>query len=78
MFIHRRPVPHEGRLAIVTDAGRDAVDAEVPITNGASKARFLSTSVVVVFGFDTTFNRISYSTCGHDRYESHPLLLILA
>jgi hypothetical protein len=25
----------EGRLAIVTDAGRDAVDAEVPITNGA-------------------------------------------
>ena len=30
-----RPVPLEGRLAIVTDAGRDAVDAEVPITNGA-------------------------------------------
>ena len=27
-------VPLEGRLAIVTDAGRDAVDAEVPITNG--------------------------------------------
>jgi hypothetical protein len=24
----------EGRLAIVTDAGRDAVDADVPITNG--------------------------------------------
>ena len=24
----------EGRLAIVTNAGRDAVDAEVPITNG--------------------------------------------
>jgi hypothetical protein len=31
----RRPVPLEGRLAIVTDAGRDAVDVEVPITNGA-------------------------------------------
>jgi hypothetical protein len=30
-----RPVPLEGRLAIVTDAGRDAVDVEVPITNGA-------------------------------------------
>jgi hypothetical protein len=30
----RRPVPPEGRLAIVTDAGRDAVDAKVPITNG--------------------------------------------
>jgi hypothetical protein len=29
-----RPVPLEGRLAIVTDAGRDAVDADVPITNG--------------------------------------------
>ena len=29
-----RPVPHEGRLAIVTDAGRDAMDVEVPITNG--------------------------------------------
>jgi hypothetical protein len=26
--------PTEGRIAIVTDAGRDAVDAEVPITNG--------------------------------------------
>jgi len=34
-LISPRPVPHEGRLAIVTDAGRDAVDAEVPITNGA-------------------------------------------
>jgi hypothetical protein len=30
-----RLVPLEGRIAIVTDAGRDAVDAEVPITNGA-------------------------------------------
>jgi hypothetical protein len=29
-----RSVPLEGRLAIVTDAGRDAVDAKVPITNG--------------------------------------------
>jgi hypothetical protein len=27
MHIHRRPVPSEGRIAIVTDAGRDAVDA---------------------------------------------------
>jgi hypothetical protein len=35
-FIYsRRLVPPEGRLAIVTDAGRDAVDAVVPITNGA-------------------------------------------
>ena len=32
----RRPAPHEGRIAIVTDAGRDAVDAEVPITNGTA------------------------------------------
>jgi hypothetical protein len=24
----------KGRLAIVTDAGRDAVDVDVPITNG--------------------------------------------
>jgi hypothetical protein len=29
-----RPVPPEGRLAIVTDAGRDAVDVDAPITNG--------------------------------------------
>jgi hypothetical protein len=31
-----RAVPShtEGRLAIVTNAGRDAVDADVPITNG--------------------------------------------
>ena len=33
-MLHRL-VPLEGRLAIVTDAGRDAVDADVPITNGA-------------------------------------------
>jgi hypothetical protein len=32
-----RPVPShsEGRLAIVTDAGRDAVDADALLTNGA-------------------------------------------
>jgi hypothetical protein len=28
-------LPTEGRLAIVTDAGQDAVDADVPLTNGA-------------------------------------------
>jgi hypothetical protein len=39
---------------------------------------FFSTLFVVVFGVDTTLNRISYSTRGHDRHESHPLLLILA
>ena len=33
---------------------------------------------VVVFGFDTTLNCLSYSTRGHDCHESHPLLLILA
>jgi hypothetical protein len=26
-YINCRPVPHKGRLAIVTNAGRDAVDA---------------------------------------------------
>jgi hypothetical protein len=35
VYIYRHPVPQEGRLAIVTDAGRDAVDAEAPLTNGA-------------------------------------------
>jgi hypothetical protein len=35
IYIHDRPVPLEGRLAIVTDAGRDAVDADAPLTNGA-------------------------------------------
>jgi hypothetical protein len=29
-----RLVPPEGRLAIVTDAGRDAVDVDVPLTSG--------------------------------------------
>jgi len=29
------PPPLEGRFAIVTDVGRDAVDADAPITNGA-------------------------------------------
>jgi hypothetical protein len=33
-LISRRPVPSEGRLAIVTDAGRDAVDVDAPTTNG--------------------------------------------
>ena len=27
--------PTEGRFAIVTDAGQDAVDANAPLTNGA-------------------------------------------
>ena len=31
-YIPRRPVPLEGRFAIVTDAGRDAVDAEALLT----------------------------------------------
>ena len=31
-----RPVPSEGRFAIVTNAGRDAVDAAAPLTNGAN------------------------------------------
>jgi hypothetical protein len=34
-YMIRRLVPLEGRIAIVTDAGRDAVDADAPITNGA-------------------------------------------
>jgi hypothetical protein len=34
-YIRNRPVPLEGRIAIVTDAGWDAVDVEAPITNGA-------------------------------------------
>jgi len=28
LYVSRRPVPKEGRLAIVTNAGRDAVDAD--------------------------------------------------
>ena len=35
LHIPRRLVPSEGRLAIVTNAGRDAVDAEALLTNGA-------------------------------------------
>jgi hypothetical protein len=34
-YMIRRPASLEGRFAIVTDARRDAVDAEAPITNGA-------------------------------------------
>jgi hypothetical protein len=30
----RHPVPTRGALAIVTNAGRGAVDAEVPLTKG--------------------------------------------
>jgi len=32
-----RPVPPEGRLAIVTDAGRDAVDADVLLTRALKR-----------------------------------------
>jgi hypothetical protein len=35
LYNPRRLVPQEGRLAIVTDAGRDAVDVDVSLTNGA-------------------------------------------
>ena len=35
LHILRRPIPHKGRIAIVTDAGRDAVDADVLLTRGA-------------------------------------------
>jgi len=34
-YIHRRPVPLEGRLEIVTDAGQDAVDARGANDEGA-------------------------------------------
>ena len=34
-YISCRLVPLEGRIAIVTDAGRDAVDADALLTNGA-------------------------------------------
>jgi hypothetical protein len=34
-FIDSPSRPSEGRFAIVTDAGRDAVDVMVPLTNGA-------------------------------------------
>lgn len=44
-----------------------------------SRTRLCPTSfVVVVSGVHMMFNRISYSARGHDRHESHPLLLILA
>jgi hypothetical protein len=35
VYIQPRLVPQEGRLAIVTDAGRDAVDVDVSLTNDA-------------------------------------------
>jgi hypothetical protein len=34
-LIPRHPVPNEGRFAIVTDVGRDAVDAAALLTNSA-------------------------------------------
>jgi hypothetical protein len=33
-YKRRRLVPRKGALAIVTNAGRDAMDADVPLTNG--------------------------------------------
>jgi hypothetical protein len=35
VLLIRHPVPIEGRFAIVTNAGRDAVDVAAPLTNGA-------------------------------------------
>lgn len=37
-----------------------------------------STLFVVIFGLHMTFDRIPYSSGGHDCHESHPLLLVLA
>jgi hypothetical protein len=34
-FIDSAVHPTEGRIAIVTDAGLDAMDADAPLTNGA-------------------------------------------
>ena len=34
-IVRGRPVPLEGRIAIVTDVGRDAVDAAALLTNSA-------------------------------------------
>jgi hypothetical protein len=34
-LILRHPVPNEGRFAIVTNVGRDAVDAKALLTNSA-------------------------------------------
>ena len=33
-YIYCHPVPTRGAIAIVTNAGRGAVDAEVPLTKG--------------------------------------------
>ena len=35
IYIRRVPFLPKGRLAIVTDAERDAVDVDAPLTNGA-------------------------------------------
>ena len=35
MYIYRHPVPLRRALAVVTNEGRVAVDAEVPLTRGA-------------------------------------------
>jgi hypothetical protein len=58
--------------------GRRSDSSELICAVSVSKARFFSTLFVVILGFDMAFNRISYSTRGHDCHESHPLLLILA
>jgi len=39
LHIPSRLVPHEGRIAIVTDAGRDAVDARASGAHGNRRAR---------------------------------------
>ncbi|MDB5610304.1 MAG: hypothetical protein JWP25_7204 [Bradyrhizobium sp.] len=49
LHVHRRLAPLEGRIAIVTDAGRDAMDAAAPgrvtdIAGRAAKARERSTA----------------------------------
>jgi hypothetical protein len=36
---YAHPIPHEGRIAIVTDAGWDAVDAAALLTNSAGCGR---------------------------------------
>ena len=49
-LIPRHPVLYEGRFAIVTDVGRDAMDADALLTNSADRGRRSRVGYILVSG----------------------------
>src|SRR5260370_12110990 len=70
IYMHRRPTPLEGRIAIVTDAGWDAVDA------AASGAQRESQGEMNLVSDKTARGRLMLFADGKAVWSWHPLLVL--